>query len=138
MNRFAAIVTVVPIVAIAAILIMTVPEKWRLIHILGLVLLLPGLVLLTMARVQLGSAFSISAQANTLVTRGLYSWIRNPIYVFGIPVITGLILYLNRPLYLLILTPLILLQITRARRESQVLEERFGEAYRQFKSRTWF
>src|SRR5450759_3421776 len=99
MNRFAAIVTVVPIVAIAAILIMTVPEKWRLIHILGLVLLLPGLVLLTMARVQLGSAFSISAQANTLVTRGLYSWIRNPIYVFGIPVITGLILYLNRPLY---------------------------------------
>ena len=35
------------------------------------------------ARWQLGEAFSVTAQAHQLVTQGLYSKIRHPIYVFG-------------------------------------------------------
>lgn len=130
--------TVVPAVVIAILLFTQAPDVWRPIHIIGLALLVPGGILLTLARMQLGNAFSISAQATELVTHGLYSRIRNPIYVFGVPVIAGLILYLNLPWFLLALIPLVVLQVFRARREAHVLEERFGDAYRQYRARTWF
>src|SRR5918911_4266450 len=35
------------------------------------------------ARFQLGSAFTLKPEARRLVTRGLYSRIRHPIYLFG-------------------------------------------------------
>lgn len=69
-----------------------------------------------------------------LVTRGLYARIRNPVYVFGILFAAGLVLYVDRLRYL----PLAVLLAVRARRESRVLEERFGDAYRQYRARTWF
>ena len=40
-------------------------------------------VLWFVARWQLGDAFSLTAKAQHQVTRGLYSKIRHPIYVFG-------------------------------------------------------
>lgn len=138
MKRSARFVTYVPVVGIGLLLFVTAPRVWRPIHILGLVLLLPSLALLTLARIQLGNAFSVSPKATTLVTHGLYSRVRNPIYVFGVPVIAGLILYLNLPWFLLALVPLMVLQVFRARREAHVLEERFGDAYRQYRARTWF
>jgi protein-S-isoprenylcysteine O-methyltransferase Ste14 len=108
------------------------------VHIVGLLLLVPGLLLLTLARIQLGNAFSVAPQASSLVTHGLYSKIRNPIYVFATFTLAGLVLYLNRPAFLLLLLPVLLLQALRARRESQVLEQRFGDAYREYRAHTWF
>ncbi|HET7823449.1 MAG TPA: methyltransferase, partial [Ornithinibacter sp.] len=35
------------------------------------------------ARLELGQSFSVGAEANELVTTGLYRHVRNPIYVFG-------------------------------------------------------
>ncbi|MGH7838900.1 MAG: methyltransferase family protein, partial [Candidatus Binataceae bacterium] len=111
---------------------------WTAPRIAGLVLLVFGLVFLTVARVQLGNSFSIAPEARQLVTHGLYSRIRNPVYVFGSLVILGLFLFIDRPYYLLILLVIIPLQIVRARAESRVLGARFGEEYRQYKSQTWF
>lgn len=53
-------------------------------------------------------------------------------------VLAGLILFLNHPWFLLLLIPLLFLQVFRARREARVLEDRFGDAYRQYRARTWF
>jgi hypothetical protein len=50
---------------------------------IGTVLALVGVSLIGIARFQLGKSFAIKAEAHELVTRGLYSKIRNPIYVFG-------------------------------------------------------
>jgi protein-S-isoprenylcysteine O-methyltransferase Ste14 len=47
-------------------------------------------------------------------------------------------LYLDRPWFLLALVPVALMQMFRARREAKVLEERFGDAYRAYRARTWF
>ncbi len=104
----------------------------------GLCLMVVGFVLWTVARFQLGSSFTATAQARQLVTRGLYSKIRNPIYIFGSCVIAGAILLLGRPIWLLIFALIIPLQLWRARRESQVLEAKFGDEYRRYRAGTWF
>jgi protein-S-isoprenylcysteine O-methyltransferase Ste14 len=80
----------------------------------------------------------VAAKAKSLVTTGLYSRIRNPIYVFGGLVIAAFLVYIGRPLLLLVFLILIPVQIVRARKESQVLEETFGDEYRAYKARTWF
>jgi protein-S-isoprenylcysteine O-methyltransferase Ste14 len=86
----------------------------------------------------LGDSFSVKPEAKALVSRGLYSKIRNPVYVFACFVLAGLFLYLERPALLFLLFPLIVLQVSRARAEARVLEEKFGEEYRAYRARTWF
>ncbi len=113
-------------------------RPWTPTRIVGLLIGLPAAALLVLARIQLGGSFSVLPKAQALVTHGLYSRIRNPIYVFGSLAVAGLFLYMNQPLYLLFLVVLIPLQIYRARQEGHVLEGRFGDEYRQYRSRTWF
>lgn len=137
-DRRAVAVAVLPPLAAVAFVIFLWNRPWNLARILGLALLVPGFLFLTIARINLGSAFSVRPQATKLVTTGLYSRIRNPIYVFGTIAIAGLFLYLDRPVYLLLLLPLIAIQIWRARAESRVLEAQFGDDYRHYRAQTWF
>ncbi|HVS89240.1 MAG TPA: isoprenylcysteine carboxylmethyltransferase family protein [Candidatus Acidoferrum sp.] len=113
------------------------PSPWTWMQTLGLCLVIPGFVLWLTAHVQLGKSFSLSAQARQLVMHGLYSRIRNPIYLFGSIVIAGFILFSGHPEYLLALIIVIPMQVLRARTESRVLEEKFGEEYRAYRQRTW-
>jgi protein-S-isoprenylcysteine O-methyltransferase Ste14 len=138
MKLSALLVTVLPIPAVIYLAYMGAPSTWQLSQIVGLTLMIGGLLLITIARFQLGNSFSVTPRATALVTHGLYARIRNPIYVFGSFFFAGLILYLDRPWFLLALIPLIAMQIARAHRESKALEARFGDAYREYKARTWF
>lgn len=107
-------------------------------QIAGLFLFVAGFVLWAVARFQLGESFAVRAQARQLVSHGLYSKIRNPIYIFGSCVIAGLILLLGHPKWLLVFLVIIPLQVWRARKESAVLEAKFGEQYRAYRASTWF
>ncbi len=111
---------------------------WTLNRIVGLSIAGPALVLLVVARFQLGRAFSISAKASILVTSGLYSRIRNPIYLFGMFVFLGLIIWIGNPWLLVIFAILIPMQVVRIRNEAKVLEEKFGDEYVAYRRRTWF
>jgi protein-S-isoprenylcysteine O-methyltransferase Ste14 len=113
-------------------------QPWTPMRIVGAVIELPSVALLILARIQLGGSFSVTAKAQTLVTHGLYSRIRNPIYVFGGLTIAGVFLFFRLPKYLWLLVALIPLQIYRARKEEQVLAAKFGDEYRAYKARTWF
>ena len=138
MKRSAKIVIVIPLVAMAWLGLAMAPKPWTARCIVGLSVMICATAALTIARLQLGNSFTIRPQANVLVTHGIYSRIRNPIYIFSAIAIAGLLLYLNwLRLYwaFLILIPM---QVFRARMESRVLEERFGEEYRRYKARTWF
>ncbi|MGH9734482.1 MAG: methyltransferase family protein [Candidatus Acidiferrales bacterium] len=104
----------------------------------GIALAAVGLIGWVVARLQLGKSFSIQAKATELVTHGIYSKIRNPVYVFGTVFIAGLILWIAQPLYLLVLVVLVPAQVVRARKEAQVLEAKFGDAYRAYCTSTWF
>lgn len=108
---------------------------WRIV---GLAIAIPSFLLFVLARIQLGRAFSVQAKATSLVTTGIYSRIRNPIYVFGGLLITGIIVWAQRPWWLLIFVVLVPLQILRARKEAVVLEAEFGDSYVEYKRKTWF
>ena len=143
MRADALLVMILPIPGVLDILVAGIPGvqapgAWMPVRIAGLVLTVAGLSLITLARWQLGNAFSIEPRATTLVTRGLYARIRNPVYVFGLALIAGIILYLEQPQFLAVLIPLAVMQMIRARREAKVLEARFGEEYRSYRARTWF
>jgi protein-S-isoprenylcysteine O-methyltransferase Ste14 len=90
------------------------------------------------ARWQLGEAFSVTAQACHLVTQGLYSKFRHPIYIFGTLAFLFIVLALQGWPALFIWAIVILIQVTRVRREEQVLAETFGAEYTAYRSRTWF
>ncbi|MFI5251957.1 MAG: methyltransferase family protein [Bacteroidota bacterium] len=107
-------------------------------RIIGLVIVIPSFLLLIIARIQLGGSFSLRAQADQLVTSGLYSKIRHPIYFFGLIYISGWAFCL-KTFYIILLAVLVLImQIRRSRKEEKVLEEKFGKAYTDYKQTTWF
>jgi protein-S-isoprenylcysteine O-methyltransferase Ste14 len=114
------------------------PGAWSGARLLGFCVAVPAAVLLFTARWQLGKSFSVTPQARELVTRGLYSKIRNPIYVFSAFLVAGVLIALQYRYALLLLLALIPIQIVRARQEAKVLEARFGEAYNKYRAGTWF
>src|ERR1700690_2064565 len=87
------------------------PPVWTATQTAGLCVLVVGLVGWTIARFQLGTSFSVTAEARHLVTNGLYSQFRNPIYIFGSCVIAGVILVIGKPVWLLIFVIIIPMQI---------------------------
>jgi protein-S-isoprenylcysteine O-methyltransferase Ste14 len=111
--------------------------QWNAERSIGVAIAVPATVLLFVARYQIGRSFSVTPQARELVTHGIYSKIRNPIYVFSAILAGGVALALE-PYALLLLMILIPVQMLRARREAKVLEEKFGDEYRAYREKTWF
>src|ERR1700733_14063316 len=134
------IFTVIQIVAIAAALwlVFSMPGPWDFQRCIGAALMILGIAGIVTARYQLGKSFAIRAKAHELVTRGIYSKIRNPIYVSGAVLLAGFVLLLHRPMLWLVFLALIVMQTLRARREAKVLEAAFGDAYREYRRNTWF
>jgi protein-S-isoprenylcysteine O-methyltransferase Ste14 len=131
---------VVPIVF--ALLYFLVPglreRPWTAMRIAGAALGVAGYALVLTARVQLGKSFSVHAKATELVTHGLYSRIRNPMFICVDLMILGLLLALDLRWFLLALPILAILQVRQAHREARVLEAKFGDACREYKENTWF
>jgi len=126
--------------ALAALIYLHPPDgPWTAMRIAGAGLALVSGVLLIVARLQLGSSFSVRPEARALVTTGLYSRIRNPIYLFSLLLLTGVALYFGQPWLILGIVLIFLpIQIYRARKEEKILTGVFGEAYRSYKAGTWF
>jgi protein-S-isoprenylcysteine O-methyltransferase Ste14 len=113
-------------------------QPWTAWHIAGIAIAAPAFLLFLVARIELGRAFSVQAKATILVTTGVYSRIRNPIYIFGGIYILGFIIWIGRPWLLLIFAVMIPVQVVRSRKEERVLMEKFGAAYLDYKQKTWF
>ena len=119
-------------------LIILWPGPWSVFRLIRLLIAVPAAILLIIARYQLGKSFSVSPQARQLVTHGLYSKFRNPMYLFSGLLVFSFALALQEPILLAIFVVLIPLQIIRARQEAKILEARFGDAYRRYRKNTWF
>jgi len=100
--------------------------------------ILASVPLMALARVQLGKAFSVAPKATTLVTHGLYSKIPHPLFVFLDLALLGVVTALRQTWLVGPWLALVALHAWAARREARVLESAFGDAYRQYRARTWW
>lgn len=106
----------------------------------GIILLAGGIMLMSMAIRQFsraGTNVPTNKPAVQLVTDGVYRFSRNPIYVSLSCIYTGLALIFDNPWMLVLLLPVILvMHFGVIHREEKYLTEKFGDPYKEFKSRT--
>jgi len=139
MRDYAPAVVIAFVVLLLYLFVPGVKEQpWTASRIAGGFLVVFGYVLVITARVQLGTSFSVRPEARELVTHGLYSRIRNPMYVFLDVLLFGLVLVLRIYWLFLILAGLAISQRLQARREAKLLQEKFGQAYLDYRKQTWF
>lgn len=133
------LLTLAAVIFAMVLLSFYLPEiEWSGAKIVGAVIVGVSLPLFVVARLQLGRSFSVRAKARELVTTGLYSRIRNPIYLFGGLIIVGVSLFVSVWGPLVVILVLAPLQLYRVRKEEQVLARAFGEEYERYKKKTWF
>jgi protein-S-isoprenylcysteine O-methyltransferase Ste14 len=134
---------ILPLVDIPAYLAFYAYALWKhrpgALYILGMAVATVGFVLWLVARAQLGTSFTVKPEAHRLVTTGLYSRIRNPIYFFNLAGATGLFVAM-RWYYVggIFIAAVIVFQWQRAKAEAAVLEAAFGDEYRKYRAQTWF
>ena len=127
------------VVAVACgLLVHGLRHEWTTHNTVGMAIAVPAFCLWALARLQLGRSFAISAQAKQLVTHGLYSKIQNPVYVFGGIFFVGIVVFFGAWKWFLLFLVLVPLQLIRIRNERRVLDEKFGDEYREYRRRTWF
>jgi protein-S-isoprenylcysteine O-methyltransferase Ste14 len=126
------------VVALCVFLPRFLHQPWTPLRTAGALIALTSLSLIVLARLQLGRSFSVRAKATRLVTTGLYSRIRNPIYISGCFIFLGLAMFIPAWWLLLALVVVIPMQVVRSRREAAILEATFGDEYRRYRQQTWF
>jgi protein-S-isoprenylcysteine O-methyltransferase Ste14 len=106
---------------------------------IGLAAIAAGAGLLVAAEGQfrrLGTPAPPWKPTRALATRGIYGWIRNPIYVGAILMMAGLALCLAGDWLLLLLIPMaFVLHYGVVLREERYLEAKFGDEYRRYRER---
>jgi protein-S-isoprenylcysteine O-methyltransferase Ste14 len=110
---------------------------WSCVQIIGISLATIGFCGWFAARIQLGDSCTFAPESKKLVRHGLYSKIRNPVYIFGIIFMTGYILIINQLYLLLLIIIIIPIQIYRAHVEAILLEKHFGDSYRNYVENVW-
>lgn len=101
----------------------------RLVMIVSMALVALGLALVAIGWAQVFGA------RHGLMTRGIYRVIRHPQYLGLILVIVALIIQWPTLLTLLMAPVLVVMYVRQARREDRALEDRFGGAFTDYKSR---
>jgi protein-S-isoprenylcysteine O-methyltransferase Ste14 len=104
----------------------------------GLSLALVSWVFWLAARLQLGSSFARQVEVRRLVTTGLYSKLRHPIYVFVGLAFLGLIVAWQEWDLLAVWVIAALVLFLKSRREEQTLIQAYGAEYLEYRRRTWF
>lgn len=113
-------------------------QPWTALRIAGAIVAVIAYLLVITARIQLGRSFSVRPEAKELVTHGLYSRLRHPMYIFVDLMVIGLTFALHLYWLLVIFAILVVFQVRQAQRETKILQEHFGQAYLEYRKRTWF
>lgn len=98
---------------------------------------LAGLILWIIAMVNLGKSLAVMPGADRLVIRGVYKYLRHPIYIGIIFTILGLTVASGSVFGLTFLIVIVIpLNIARAHFEEKALLKKFGKEYEVYKSKT--
>tara|TARA_B100000686_G_C16768660_1_gene963537 strand:+ start:1809 stop:2267 length:459 start_codon:yes stop_codon:yes gene_type:complete len=98
-----------------------------------------GMVIWVLSIWYLGSSFATLPGTKELVYRGIYRFVRHPMYLGISATVFGLMLACGSFFGMVYLITVILpLNFVRSRMEDQVLEDLFGAAFNNYKKSTWF
>ena len=98
--------------------------------LLGLGLLIPMLGIFEFRRVRTTVNPMNPGSASSLVTRGIYRWTRNPMYVGDVLLLLAVVVFFSNPLGLAGVVLFVLwMDLLQIPAEERALRERFGEAY---------
>lgn len=106
-------------------------------QLIGIVITIIGLALWWVAKLTLGQTYSLTPSAHSLVTRGIYSKLRHPIYIGSSMVFIGWAIF-SLTWWLCVVALLhIIMQTIRLRREEKLLLKSYGNTYIHYKEKTW-
>jgi protein-S-isoprenylcysteine O-methyltransferase Ste14 len=140
-----------PLIALAAVLLGLALDWLLPAYLLTVLLSWPERIVIGVVLIGLGAALAIPAMRGfrsagthvepwkpslALVTDGIFSWLRNPMYVGATLLLAGLSILLASDWMLvmtIIFVPVIHFGVVK--REERYLEAKFGDAYRSYKAR---
>jgi protein-S-isoprenylcysteine O-methyltransferase Ste14 len=113
--------------------LLSFPERM----VIGVVLLAAGLALVVSANLAFrdaGTNVEPWKPSLAIVTRGIFAWLRNPMYVGGLVALIGLAVLLASD-WMVVMTVALafVLHLGVVKREERYLEAKFGDAYRRYK-----
>lgn len=105
----------------------------------GLTIGLSGVVLWTVAMIHLGKSLAVLPGGERLVTRGVYRYLRHPVYLGIDMTLFGLFLTVGSTVgmiyFFVVVVPL---NLIRSRLEEKALLKKFGDSYESYRRQTWF
>ena len=147
----AGVITPPPLLALAVVVIGLALDWLLPAYVLSVLLTLSDRIVIGALLIAVGLGLAVSAlglfrsagthaepwkPSTALVTEGIFKWLRNPMYVGAISILAGLSILLASD-WMLVMTivfvPVIHFGVVK--REERYLEAKFGEAYRQYKTR---
>jgi protein-S-isoprenylcysteine O-methyltransferase Ste14 len=112
--------------------------RYKTHNYFGIAFMIIGLLIWWFGKLTLGDAWAIKAKAKKLVTKGIYSKIRHPIYVGLTLTLVGWAFYIPCPVWAIASIVAVIIFIVRARKEEKVLSNKFGKRYQKYKQKSWF
>jgi len=107
-------------------------------EILGISITLVGYVLWFYGRYQLGPAYSLLPEARHIVSNGIYSKIRHPLYISQMITLGGVIFFIGDHRLWLLFFYCLIIQVYRKIQEEKLLINKFGTEYTNYIKTTWF
>ncbi|MFA6136365.1 MAG: isoprenylcysteine carboxylmethyltransferase family protein [Candidatus Paceibacterota bacterium] len=114
---------------------------WNLWEIVGAIINIIGLAVWWLAKLTLSKNWGMGfgkPQIKQLVTHGIYSKIRHPMYCGINLTLIGLILLYPKIWFIIISLLVIIYFLYRMRAENKYLSEKLGDEYRNYVKKTWF
>ncbi len=106
-------------------------------YFISAIICIIALIIWWAGKIELGQSFAWLPKAKKLVTTGIYSWIRHPIYIGICLMLVSWSFLLNyMPLYIFTLLTIIF-SVLRARAEEEVLLKKFGKDYLNYRRKTF-
>jgi len=105
-----------------------------LLQSIGLIFVVTGMTFWIIGKLTLGKYFSVSHKPKALITKGIYSKLRHPMYTGGVLIYLGLALFFKSivglTLTIAILVPLLVYSATI---EEKLLREKYKKDFDQYK-----